>query len=90
MDDDALGRELNALLIRTLDIFAACFVRLAPAYLKAEEARAWAREERDALFALLIGILMLVRSGRARSVGTEADMLLQTGLRSLRLRLVVP
>ena len=50
---------------------------------------AWAQEERDALFALLIGILMLVRSGRARSVGTEADKLLQTGLRSLRLRLVV-
>ena len=86
-----LGRErdrkLNALLLKTLDIFTACFLRLAPASDDAEEVDAWARDERDALFAQLIGILMLARSGRARSIGTDADKVLETSLNALRRRL---
>lgn len=80
-------RRLNALLLKTLDIFTACFLRLAPTSATVEEANAWARDERDALFAQLIGILMLARSGRARSIGTNAEKVLETSLQALRKRL---
>jgi len=78
------------LLLKTLDIFAACFRRLAPASIDADEVDAWARNERDAHFAQLIGILMLARSGRARSIATDAETVLKTILHTLRNRLASP
>jgi len=80
-------QKLNALLLKTLDIFAACFRRLAPAAIDADKMDTWARNERDAHFAQLIGILMLARSGRARSIATNADTVLETSLHALRNRL---
>ncbi|MBL4740582.1 MAG: TetR/AcrR family transcriptional regulator [Sneathiella sp.] len=83
----SLGREkdtiLNVSLLRTLDIFGACFKRLAPIELKAEEAAVWAQNERDALFASLIGILMLAHTGRASSIGTDPRTILQTTVQGI-------
>jgi len=82
-----LGREkdhlLNASLLRTLDIFRACFVRLFE-QAKLKDAEVKAIKERDALFALLMGALMLSHTGRAGSIGTDADTVLETYLLTLR------
>ena len=82
-----LGKDrdilLNASLLRSLNIFQACLIRLAPV----EEAEAWAVKERDALFALLLGALMLSHTGRTRSIGTEAKTILRTYLQGLQDRL---
>ena len=82
-----LGRQkdqlLNASLLRTLNIFKACFVRLfEQAGLKEPEKQSV--KERDALFALLMGALMLSHTGRAGSIGTDADTVLETYLATLR------
>ena len=87
-----LGSErntmLNALLLQTLDIFRACFMRLATE-LGIDNAQAWATAERDRLFAELIGILMLTLSRRTESIGTSSDTLVQNCLRAQRERLQV-
>ena len=77
---------LNDSLLQTLDIFKACFIRLAPRSEKGSE-ETWARAERDRLFAELIGILMLANSRRTESIGTTAEELLRSCLRALRERL---
>ncbi len=77
---------LNALLLQTLDIFKACFIRLANE-LGIENTQTWATEERDRLFAELIGILMLTISRRTESIGTSSDTLLHNCLRAQRERL---
>ncbi len=83
-----LGKErdehLNALLVRTLDVFKVCFMRIPPAGLDdPAEIEAWARAERDALFATLVGILLLERSRRTTSIGTDAQTLWATVERGL-------
>jgi len=83
----SLGRErdiiLNASLLRTLDIFGVCFRRLAPKEFTTEEAGVWAQNERDALFASLIGILMLAHTGRATSIGTDPETVFQTTVQGI-------
>lgn len=83
----ARDRKLNAHLRKTLDVFAACFVRLAPASVHSNKVDTWARAERDALFAQLIGIVILSRSGRSRSIGAEVHNILETSLHAVRQRL---
>ncbi len=82
-DRDAM---LNDLLMQTLDIFKACFIRLAPES-AGRKTEAWARAERDRLFAELIGILVLANSRRTESIGTTAEALLGSSLQALRERL---
>ncbi|MEH6404120.1 MAG: TetR/AcrR family transcriptional regulator [Sneathiella sp.] len=83
----SLGRErdtlLNESLLRILEIFGACFRRLAPQGLSREDAAAWAKNEKDALFASLIGILMLTHTGRATSIGSDPGTILQTTVQGI-------
>jgi len=80
-------RQLNAKLMKSLDVFKNCFIRLAPADLKKKEIQTWAEQERNSLFASLIGILMLYRTGRTRSIGTDSQVLLQSLLKALEKRI---
>lgn len=89
----SLGRErdnqLNASLLQTLDIFNACFLRLAPQEFEGDASTEWAKNERDSLFASLIGILMLAHTGRAASIGTEARIILHTTVNDILERLKI-
>ncbi len=84
----SLGRDrdtvLNASLFNSLDIFTACFRRLAPP----EKPENWPVNERDALFSVLLGALMLSHTGRATSIGTQAKTILLTYLRGVEERIV--
>lgn len=87
----SLGRErddvLNARLLQTLDIFGACFQRLAPPFTSEDQKISWAQQERDALFTILIGTLMLAHTGRDISIGTNAEAVLKTYLKAIQDRL---
>jgi len=82
----SLGRDrdadLNAALIATLDIFADAVARTAP-----ELSAAQVRTERDAIFAALIGTLVLASTGRDESVGTTADAVITSHIDALLQRL---
>lgn len=84
---EARDKKLNAQLLETLTIFEACFLRLAPTTLSQAEKQIWATRERDALFAALIGILLISFTGRTKSIGTDAQTVLQTYLNGLRDRI---
>ncbi len=58
-----------------------------PDALNSLEAAAWARAERDRLFAELNVILILANSRRTESIGTTAEALLRSSLQALRERL---
>ncbi|MBL4906595.1 MAG: hypothetical protein JKX94_04010 [Sneathiella sp.] len=87
----SLGRDrdniLNARLLQTLNIFSACFVRLVPSSISDDKITVWAQQERDALFATLLGTLMLAHTGRDISIGTEAATVLKTHLKAIEIRL---
>ena len=83
-----LGRRrderLNALLLQSIDVFKVCFQRMPPSDAGDPGAvDAWARAERDALFAGLVGILLLDRSRRTVSIGTDAHAVFATLERGL-------
>lgn len=78
----ARDKRLNDVLMRTLDIFTACVQRAAP-----ELGTDAARRERDALFAAIIGALVLEFTGRARSIGTTSEQVFGTVLDGLKARL---
>ncbi len=82
----AHNEKLNLCLLKSLEVFEACFVRLAPSELETGDIRIWARRERDALFACLIGLLTIKRTGRDLSIGSQAQTILQTHLLALRQR----
>lgn len=82
----ARSKKLNRCLLQSLAVFEACFLRLASSEMEAEEKRTWARQERDALFACLIGLLTLKRTKRDISIGNQAQNILQTHLLALRQR----
>lgn len=87
----SLGRErddiLNARLLQTLNVFGACFQRLAPSTILEDQKLSWAQQERDALFATLLGTLMLAHTGRDMSIGTSAKTVLKTNLDAIQERL---
>ncbi|MBE7638022.1 TetR family transcriptional regulator [Sneathiella sp. P13V-1] len=82
----SLGRDrderLNAALIETLDIFARTISEFAKT-LSADEVLA----ERDAIFSCLMGALSLAHTGRAESIGTTPEKIMQTHLNGLIRRL---
>ncbi len=89
----SLGRDrddvLNTRLLQTLNIFGACFQRLVPPTTTKDKKISWAQQERDALFATLLGTLMLAHTGRDTSIGTTAKSVLQTNLDAIKERLKI-
>ena len=82
----SLGRErddmLNAALLATLERIGATIAGAAP-HLDAEGVR----KERDAIFSCLFGVLSLAQTGRAISIGTTPETVLETHVTSLLDRL---
>ena len=78
----SLGRErdaeLNAALIATLDVIAGAIRQAAP-----ELSQDQVRAERDAIFASLIGTLVLAHTGRAESVGTTPAAIMRAHVDAL-------
>jgi len=86
----SLGRErdqaLNDQLLQTLNIFSASLDALAPNTLQSAEKANWVRAERDTIFTMLLGILTMSSSGRAKSIGTTPHDLLNHYLSILKER----
>jgi len=75
-------RLLNKALLATLDIIGAC-IAAAGSNLTREQALA----ERNAMFSCLFGALTMAHTGRAVSIGTTADDIMETHVTSLLKRL---
>lgn len=82
-DQDSL---LNQKLLKTVNTFANHLEKLAPAGLSATQAEAWVTAERDQIFTMLIGLLTMHQSGRAKSIGTTADIIFENHIALLRER----
>jgi len=78
--------QLNQSLLQTLNIFRACFIRLAPPAIAESDKQQWAEHERDVMFAMLLGLLTMQLTGRDKSIGTETHLILDTYINGLRQR----
>lgn len=88
----SMGREqdslLNQKLLKTVDTFAVHLEKLAPKGLSNAQAKAWVTAERDQIFTMLIGLLTMHQSGRAKSIGTTADAIFENHIAQLKERYI--
>lgn len=77
---------LNQKLLQTVDIFAACLQSLTPEQITESKGRDWVVAERDLIFSMLMGLLTMQRSGRAKSIGTTSATLFTNYITRLRER----
>jgi len=83
-----MGREqdhlLNQKLLNSLNIYTSHLEALAPRELSDAQQKAWATAERDQIFTMLIGLLTMHQSGRAKSIGTTTDDIFTNHISRLR------
>lgn len=84
----SMGRDqddlLNQKLLRTLEVFTTQLEKLAPDDLDSAQIGQWALVERNQIFTMLIGLLTMHQSGRAKSIGTTSDDIFANYIANLR------